>query len=125
VSDDLTYLNECLEGHYGPEAQEEAGEILAEAGEWEASVEAEMDRLARSIGRSLTEAEKDRVLESLPFGADAVPDLVAEHSESLRSRPENKEERMALMAEAAQPLIDERNAEKADQKAADGGAVFW
>jgi hypothetical protein len=123
VSDEnMSYMAECLEGIHGPEAEEEAVVLLQEAGEWEAGVESEMDRLAKSVGRDLTEAEKARVLEGLPYGD--VPNLVDEHAEDLRSRNEHPESRKELMAEAAQQVIDQQRAEEAPAETEEGVAQW-
>lgn len=105
-------IEAALSGAYGEEIQ---AEVAAELGiefadtgaNWENAVVSELARLEQQIGRNLTKVEAKRIAEELKPGSE-VPNLVERHAEELRSRPDEKESRMALMAERADEAIAER-----------------
>lgn len=107
---DAGELAEALDGTYGEEMQEQAAALLGveltDDG-WVEDVLEELGRLEHEIGRNLTSAEALRLAGNLRVGD--VPDFVDHHAEELSARPDEKESRMALMAERVDDLIRERD----------------
>jgi hypothetical protein len=116
-------LDEALGGAYGHDWQEAAEALVAEAeggdhGSAEAQAfENEVARLEKRIGRSVTQAELNRLINSIPEDGP-LPDLTEKYGNELAERKsKSPESRRALMLERAEEATEQAEAEEADQNA--------
>lgn len=108
-------------GEYGPEVEEAAEEELEELGYFDegdegdddldddfeddtAAVADEIERLEEKVGRKLTNAEIDRLIDAIPANGP-IPDLAERYGSELAGRAREREGRVALMEEAATDAI--------------------
>lgn len=126
---------EALEGKFGEEDQEAAlsfaeesglldqwvaDEEAEEAGGYDDALEQEFQRVEAQVGRRLTEAEEQSMLDSISSQEQAegfVPNLTAEYGAELANARNHQAGREHLGASAAQEVFDQQAADDGRRQA--------